>query len=125
MNQNYQIPIKDFKDILSNPSYKLMVVKGSAGETFLKDSTNSIHQRIWKKVLSDDSVISTLENYDRELLKDKFKVLYWVYPEIPMMFESYPCSITASKSGNLVQFGIYPFHKESQFAQLFNYHLTS
>ena len=38
MVQDFVLPIKTLNDVLNNPSYKLMVLEGTSGETFLKES---------------------------------------------------------------------------------------
>ena len=58
------------------------------------------------------------------LLSDEYNVFYWVYPDFPMEHDSYPCNVVAAKKEALLDFGVYPLSKESEYINLINYHLT-
>ena len=123
MVQEYKIPIKKLEDLLLNPSYKLLIFAGSSAETDLRGSNNPIHKKIWEKVLNEDGIVNSLDNAEEKLLSDEYNVLYYTYPEIPIMYKSYPCEITADKTTILREFGTYPFHKDSPYVSLFDHHL--
>ena len=123
MVQDYEIPIKTMKDLQSHPSYKLMLLGGTSGETYLRDSVNPDIQKVWERVVSDKGNLTSLLDVDEKLLSDPYNVLFYSYPDIPMMYDSYPCKITADKSSALSEYGSYAFHKESPYVALFTHHL--
>ena len=124
MVQDYVIPIKTLENLLDHPSYKLLIVAGTSAETFLKNHTDEWAQKVWDKVVSEEGNISSLKGVEGKLLYDQYKVLWYSYPDIPMMFESYPCKITADKSTRLLEYGSYAFHQESPYVDLFSYYMS-
>ena len=124
MVQDYVIPIKTPKNLLDYPSYKLLLMAGTSAETYLKNNTEEWAKKVWAKVVSEKGNISTLNGTEGELLADQYKVLLYSYPDIPMMYKSYPCNITAYKSTLLMEYGSYAFHQESPYIDLFRHYMA-
>ena len=124
MVQDDDIPLKNIRDLLNYPSYKCMILAGTSSETYLKESPEDWVQEIWAKVVSNKGNISSLNGVEEKLLSDQYHVLLYTYPDIPMMFKSYPCKITAHKSARLIEYASYAFHQESPYVELFSYYMS-
>ena len=125
MVQDYELPINELGDILIKPRYKLLVVGDTSPETLLKHSYDPTHRRIWEKSVKENGIISNQVEGEIEIRDDPEKVLFTSSPYFEMMFDSYPCNVAASKVGYSLHYGAYVFNKDSQYIDLFNYHITS
>ena len=123
MAEHYEHPINDLTDILEHPRYKLLVLGGSSDEDFLRYSQNPKLRQIWTKTTNEKGMISTDEEAIQQLRKDDKKVYLGFSPYFEMLLEKEQCNITALRVRFNSHYGGYVFNKESQFLDIFNYHI--
>ena len=124
MVQKHDIPIKEIGDILEKPKYKLLVLGGSVLSSFLKHSYEDKHRNVWEKVVEEKGIISDDMEGEKQILNDPHKILLSLSPEIEMQFKSFPCQFVASKVFYNEHTAGYVFNKDSQYRDLFSYHIT-
>ena len=121
MVQKYDLQINELEDILVKPHYKLLVLGDSSAEGYLR----STYKQIWEKTVKENGIIAKPSEGERQIREDSEKVLFSASPLFEMEFDSYPCNVVASKIGYNFHSAAYVFKKDSQYIDLFNYHITS
>ena len=123
MVQRYELPINQLDDILTQPGYKLLFTGGAFHESFLKHSNFENYRAIWTKTYNEDGVLSSDDEGERQIIQDEKYILLALSPDFEMMFDTFPCEVVSSK----ITYGEFPggyiFGKESNFLNVFNYHI--
>ena len=65
-----------------------------------------------------------MDEAEQRLLGNEKHVLWWIFPDLPIRYDGYPCLITADRKTSLKEMVAYPFRKNSQYLSLFDYHLA-
>ena len=123
MVQRYDLPINDLDDILLNPGFVLIVLKGSYVEQFLKYSENPNFRKIWEKSAQENGLITDNEEGINQVLLDKHKILFGMSPHIEFTSDSYPCRIVKTRRRYNPHSAAYPFNKNSKYIEIFNYQI--
>ena len=61
---------------------------------------------------------------EQQIINDHHKILLALSPEVEMRFKSFPCEVVASKVFYNEHTAGYVFNKDSQYRDLFSYHIT-
>ena len=61
MSQEYKTPINELHDFLTRPHYKLLIIEGTSMETYLSQSYDETHLRLWSNIKKHGSKVSTHE----------------------------------------------------------------
>ena len=125
MVQKSDLPIKKFEDFLKKPKYKLVVQGvGASSRQFLEGADAS---SIIKQVLDKTKKVEVKGYADgeEEIIKDDTSVFFAGSPTFEMRStENYPCKFTGSRNGYNQETSGYAFNKNSQYVDLFSYHIT-
>ena len=121
--EHHEHPINDLTDILEHPSYKLLVAGGTSDEDFLRYSQDPKLRQIWNKTTKEKGMISSDEEAIQQLRKDDKKVYLGFSPYFEMLLEKEQCNISGLRVRFNSHYGGYVFNKESQFLDIFNYHI--
>ena len=127
MAENYEHAITDLTDILEHPKYKLLVVGGQSAEDYLRYSQDPKLRQIYTKTTNEKGIISTDEQASQQLRKDDKKVYMGFSPYFEFLLEKekVQCNITALKTRFNSHYAGYVFNKESQFLDMFDYHIRA
>ena len=122
--QNTDPPIKELEDILKQPEYKLLMLSGGSSQEYLKYN----YPTVWKKSVQENAVIADIADMIKETLEDDKKVSFMGSPTAEILTskigkDMIPCKITASKKKYNEDLSGYIFNKNSQYMNLFNYHI--
>ena len=117
------MPISSLEDVLSNPGYRLSVMKGTTIESYFSNSDDSVAQKLWEekedKIISNDGKIMA----EKQILSDP-KLVYVGTESFQEVSINYPCAITklSQKYGQKsLGFG---FRTNSSYQKLFNYKIS-
>ena len=121
--QSADVEIHSLSDILTKPNYKLIVNKGTAQESYLSESFDIEHQRIWEKTIQEKGVIEGGYGITKELIDEDFH-------NVALIPSPY-FEMTASNSENLYSApqtyapttAAYGFYNNSPYIDLFNHHI--
>ena len=124
MVRQYDIPIRQIEDILKKPQYKLLVSGGDATESFLKNSNNVNHRKIWEKTDKENGIVKNIGEGEKKILEDHYNVLFAESPTFEMSFDSYPCEIVAAKISYFNHYAAYAFNKDSPYVEMFSHQVN-
>ena len=110
--------------ILKHPEYKLLMLSGGSSQEYLKYN----YHKVWKKSVQENAVIENIADMIKETLKDDKKVSFMGSPTAEIFTrkigkDMIPCKITSSKKKYNEDLSGYIFNKNSQYMNLFNYHI--
>ena len=129
MMERSDLPIEKFSDFLENPQYSLVVLDGGTSQDFLKNAkSSSVYKQVWDKTENIEVLEwkKFWENGEEQMLKDTTKVFFGSSPLFERKLRnSYPCTICASKFGYNQDLAGYGFNENSQYVDLFSYHILN
>ena len=123
--QNFELPIKNLKDLLSKRDFQLMVLHGSASESYFSGAAektkSSDAKTLWKETMKGNKKAMTysIEEQEAAILRDKKNVMF-IDPLSANLWTNYPCKITAAPQRYNEHSIAYPFKKNSTFTKVFN-----
>ena len=124
MVQMFDVPIKSLRDILHKPDYQLLVVRGTADESFFREHKDPILQSIWRKTLKENNPITWYSDGEQLLLNNSHMILFAESPYFQSTYGSYPCKIISAPTHYAQHSGAYAFTIRSPFAKMFGYYIT-
>ena len=128
MVPRHHTPIKDIKDILAKPEYKLLVFGGTSNMDYLKYSTEEDFKKIWKKTVRENGVLSLSNNEYLKTIASNldYNIIFAEFPTFQHEMSSYQhakCNIKKSEIGYNFQYGAYPFAKSSPYRHVFDHYI--
>ena len=120
MTEKYEIPINELGDILENPELRLLVLKGTADVSFLRDSYDPRYKLIWEKTVRENGIVSSHEEAEKRILSDNKAVYFGISPEVELSADSYPCELMRSKTSYHSRESAYVFKKNSPLTNIFS-----
>ena len=117
-------PIQSLEDLLSKPSYTLMVTQGSSDESYFSEATkltDPIAWSVWDTLLKNnpDSFVKNGRSAQEQLLADGRKVFFAAKHDVEIVLSYYPCLINTKSQKYSQSQGGFPFRKESPYQKLF------
>ena len=115
-------PIKALEDLLSNPSYSLIVTEGSSDQSYFSEATEkSVANQVWDKLLKDnpESFVKNGKEAQEELRLDSHKVFFASKHDVEIVLDYYPCLINTKSEKYSESQGGFPFRKDSPYQKLF------
>jgi hypothetical protein len=123
MIQHYDIPIDTLDDLFEKPSFRLLLLEGSAQEDYLRHSTNPNYKTIWKTTKEQNGLISSYKEGEMQLMEDEEKVYFGYSPYFELVSDIYPCYIVKTRAKYSPQDGAYPFNKNSPYIEVFSHQI--
>ena len=123
--QNFELPVRSLKDLLSKRNYQLMVYHGAASEAYFTDaeaSTKSSDAKtLWKETMKGkkEALTFSTEEQEEAILRDKMNIVF-TDPLSANLWANYPCKITSAKKRYNEHSIAYPFKKNSTYIKVFD-----
>ena len=118
VNLPWSRTVDSLEDVMNNPRYKLVVLKGSSGEDFLRYEPQ--YHKLW---INSTETISSYAEGEANINRDYNKVLLASSPDFEIVSDGYPLRIVGSNVVYRRRMLAYPLSLQSSFAQVFNYQI--
>ena len=115
-------PIKTLEDLLSNPSYSLIVTEGSSDQSYFSEATGTtVASHVWDKLLANrpGSFVKNGKEAQEELRLDSRKVFFASKHDVEIVLDYYPCLINTESEKYSESQGGFPFRMDSPYQKLF------
>ena len=121
MCQDYELPVDTLRDFISKPEYKLLVMGGTADESYFLTSKHDMHHKILSKIRSEGGIFSDLNTAEQLIKADSKKVLFTL-SDFEDMYGSFPCEVVTPRESFGNANAAWPFNNRSAYIDLFSYH---
>ena len=126
----YEMPINKLRDLIDNPGYQIILMKGSSDEMYFTEATmetNPNAKRVYDQMIKNNpnAFYEQFSESESMLLHDTKMVLFCNQDIVANVFAAYPCHITKAKSEYAKSVVGLPFPKDSQYLQLFNHKIAA
>ena len=118
VNLPWSRPVDSLEEVMKHPRYKLLVVKGSSAEDFLRYEPQ--YHKLW---INSTETISNYSQGEDIIKQDHNKVLLAITPEFEIVSNGYPLLMVGSNVVYRRRMVAYPLSSKSSFAQVFNYQI--
>ena len=119
--QPAEFEIYDLGDILRQPSYKLIVAKGTAQESYLSESFNTEHQKVWSKTVKENGVVANYK-VTQEIIDDDYHNVAFI-PSPYFEMTSNTRQLHAAPQTYAPTTAAYGFYNNSPYIDLFNHQI--
>ena len=123
--QNFELPIKTLNDLLSKRDYQLMVLHGSASESYFSvaagHTKSSVAKTLWTETMegNNDAITNSIQEQEAAILRDNKNVMF-IDPLSANLWTNYPCKITSAPQRYNQHSIAHPFKKNSTFTKVFD-----
>ena len=121
----FAIPVTRLRDLINNPNYQIMVLSGSADESYFSEATMQTNPNA--KVVYDQQIKDTPKAYydtndeaEFKLMQSDSNILFVNEELVELSFKSYPCLLMKTKNTYAKDSNALPFTKDSSLVSLFN-----
>ena len=118
VNLPWSRTVDSLEDVMNNSRYKLVMVKGSSGEDFLRYEPQ--YHKLWN---NSNQTISSYAEGEANISSDYNKVLLASSPDFEIVSNGYPHLIVGSNIVYRRRMLAYPLSLQSSLAQVFNYQI--
>ena len=121
--QAADVEIHSLEDIIAKPNYKLIVNEGTAQESYLSESFDVEHQKIWKKTLQEKGVIDGGYGVTKEIIDEDYHNVGFIPSPYFEMTASNAQNLYAAPQIYAPTTAAYGFYNNSPYIDLFNHHI--
>ena len=120
-------PINGLRDILNDPKYTLVVMSGTADESYFMDATdytNPVAKALWEARMKDNPSSFVKSNSAGEMrVMNNPNDIFFAHEGAANSMDNFPCKMIQAKESYFKQFWSFGLSKNSSLEKVLNYRL--